>query len=172
MHVAFALIVGLILGAITHIMTLIAIPAAAPNDAYHRLARLTPLGQPVLVDMNDPPTPFLDPNFVHVACLYDVSRGAVRVSVPVSKSYTAISLYAQDGVAFYAVNERSAQQGTLQVLLLSPSARTAPDNTLGIPTIVAPTTAGFALVRAMVPLPSMRADVEKALARTRCEPAG
>ena len=69
---------ALLLGGIVHLSTVLAMPQAATQDAYSRLAPITPVNA---VTALAPPTaqaatmPFMDPAFAVAVCRYDLSAG-------------------------------------------------------------------------------------------------
>ena len=38
-------------------------------------------------------------------CRYDLSRGPLKFSVPISQAYTSVSFYTRSDIAYYAINE-------------------------------------------------------------------
>ncbi len=71
---------ALLLAGIVHLSTVLAMPQAATQDAYSRLAPLAPVNTAVQLA---PPTaqaatmPFMDPAFAVAVCGYDLSSGSL-----------------------------------------------------------------------------------------------
>ena len=62
----FTIIAGVLLGGIVHLVSVLALPRIATNDAYSRLAPMTKLNAVTplpLADPNNAPMPFMDPAF-------------------------------------------------------------------------------------------------------------
>src|SRR6478752_6597851 len=84
---ALILVVGVVLGLIVHLVTIMALPRTATHDAYARLTPITAVNTVVPVP---PPTPdkalmpFMDPAFAAAVCRYDLSRGPIKFTTPVS----------------------------------------------------------------------------------------
>ena len=122
------IVVGLVLGGLVHLITTLTMPHFALADAFARLERLGPANMVVLVPN---PTPFtatlprMDPAFATAVCRYDLSRGALRVRVPLSSDYTSVSFYTRYGLAYYAINDRAAGRGAIDLQLMTHAQRAA-----------------------------------------------
>src|SRR4029077_14418235 len=106
-------------------------PAATPDDAV---------------------LPFMDPAFASSVCRYDLAGGPLKLRVPVSQAYTAVSFYTRSGVAFYAINDRAAGRRIIERDLRTAQQRatlpedeevTAADRLI----VESPTATGLILVR-------------------------
>src|SRR3979409_1446887 len=96
---------GLLLGGLVHRASLFVLPRAARQDAYTRLSASAPANSMVPMPAATPDEavlPFMDPAFASSVCRYDLATGPLKLRVPVSQAYTAVSFYARNGVAYYA----------------------------------------------------------------------
>ncbi|MDQ9783675.1 hypothetical protein RF094_13325, partial [Serratia marcescens] len=62
----FTVIVGVLLGGVVHLVSVLALPRISTQDAYSRLTPMTKLNavtQLPLADPNNSPMPFMDPAF-------------------------------------------------------------------------------------------------------------
>ena len=110
-RLAFTIIAGVLLGGVVHLVSVLALPRIATQDAYSRLTPMTKLNAVTplpLADPNNAPMPFMDPAFAIAICRYDLSGGPIKLTVPVSQAYTSVSFYTRNEVAYYAINDRSA----------------------------------------------------------------
>ena len=113
---------GALLGGIVHLASVIILPRTATQDAYARLAPIAPVNSVVALP---PPTPekavmpFMDPAFASAICLYDLSQGPLKLTVPVSPAYTSISFYTRNNVAYYAINDRAAGRRVIELDLMT-----------------------------------------------------
>jgi uncharacterized membrane protein len=169
--------VGVVLGGLVHLTTVLALPRLALEDAYTRIERLGPANR---VTVLPSPTPFeavlprLDPAFLHAACRYDLSAGyPLRVVIPLTQDYMSVSFYTRHGLPFYALNDRSAAQRTIDLQLMTPAQRaalpedeeiTAADRLI----VESPTLEGVVLVRAFVRERGDLAAISARLAEARC----
>lgn len=170
--------VGIVLGAIVHLVTVMLLPRTATLDAYARLTPTTPLNTVVPLP---PPTPdaalmpFMDPAFAAAVCRYDLSQGPLKFAVPVSPAYTSVSFYTRYDIAYYAINDRAAGRRTIELELMTPEQRgelpddeevTAADRLI----VESPTTTGLIAIRALAPEPGLMPAARAALAAARCTP--
>jgi len=94
---------GALLGGIVHLGSVIILPRTATQDAYARLAPVAPVNSVVALPAPTPEKavmPFMDPAFASAICLYDLSQGPLKLTVPVSPAYTSISFYTRNNVAY------------------------------------------------------------------------
>jgi uncharacterized membrane protein len=174
------IVIGLVLGGLVHLTTVLALPRLALEDAYTRLERLGPANE---VHMVPSPTPFetvlprMDPAFVHAVCRYDLTQTALRVVVPLAPDYMSVSFYTRHGLPFYALNDRSAAQRLIDLQLMTPAQRaalpqdeeiTAADRLI----VESPTTEGIVFIRAFVRERGVLEAVQARLNEARCAPMG
>jgi uncharacterized membrane protein len=180
----FTILVGLLLAGIVHIVTLLALPRLIPQDAYARLGKLGPDNAFHIVagPARNRPTvlPFLDPAYVYAVCRYDLAGGPLHIHAPVPASYAALSLYNQDGLPYFAINERSAVRGALDVMLQQQASdddgsddddADADSDDARVTTVPTPSPRGFAMLRILVTSPDREAELREVLGTARCEPA-
>ncbi|MFS8037651.1 DUF1254 domain-containing protein [Xanthobacter sp. AM11] len=172
--IAFAVV----LGAIAHIVSILAMPAVAERNAYARLSTLADAN--TLVMLADPTPqgsilPMIDPAFVAAVCLYDLAEGALKVRVPATADYTSVSFYTAEGLAFYALSDQAAGK-VIELDLMTADQRaalpedeeiTAADRLV----IVSPSQEGIVSVRAFVRERGMRDLIRRQLEAASCTPA-
>ncbi len=169
---------GLLLGGIVHLATVLLLPKLATQDAYARVAAIAPVNSvtPLLPPSpDDALLPFMDPAFAVAVCRYDVSRGPLKFSVPISPAYTSVSFYTRTDVPFYAINDRAAGRRVIELELMTQAQRdllpTNEDITAADRLIVSsPTTTGLIVIRALAPEPSLMAVARTALTAAQCRP--
>ncbi|MFC3691955.1 DUF1254 domain-containing protein [Chenggangzhangella methanolivorans] len=177
MRVAYVVVVGLVLAGLVHIGSLLGVPRYATQGPLERIAALGPEGAFVtLADEGDAADllPFRDPAFVTAACRYDLSSGPVAVTAPLPSTYGAISVHARAGQPFYALTDRAATGGRVEITILAkddvaaaeqeePSEESRPKLK-----IVSPTETGFILVRLFAPGESARPALRDLAAKATC----
>jgi uncharacterized membrane protein len=174
------LIAGLVLGGIVHIVTTLAMPRLALDNAFTRLARLGPANTMLFITDPTPVEAILprtDPAFVTAVCRYNLNAGVLRVRVPTTADYTSVSFFTRQGLAYYSLNDHAAGQRTIELQLMTPSQRAAlPEDeeiTRADRLIVeSPTIEGVVLVRAFVREPGIRQRVRESLKNVNCAPEG
>jgi uncharacterized membrane protein len=171
------LLAGLILGGVVHFATILLLPRTATRDAYARLEPITRVNAFTLLPAPRPDKaviPFMDPAFATAVCRYDLSRGSVKLTAPVSQAYTSVTFYTRAGIAFYAINDRAAGRRTVELDLMTPAQHealpTEEDVTAADRLIVeSPTPAGLIVVRALIPEPALQPMANAAVSAAQCK---
>ena len=169
---------GALLGGIVHIATVIVLPRTATQDAYSRLAAVAPVNK--VTPLPEPAAgtalmPLMDPAMALAVCRYDLSQGPLKLTVPVSPAYTSVSFYTRRGVAYYAINDRSAGRRQIELQLMTAAQRadlpddeevTAADRLI----VESPSDTGLILMRALAPEPGLMPVAQATLSRATCKP--
>jgi uncharacterized membrane protein len=170
---------GVLLGGVVHLATVLAMPRAATQDAYSRLAAIAPVNS--VVPLPGPTAqasilPFMDPAFASAVCRYDLSNGMIKLNAPVSEAYTSVTFYTRESVAYNAINDRAAGRRAIELDLMTAQQHaqipededvTAADRLI----IESPTTSGLIVLRALAPEPDLMPMAQRALAGARCQVA-
>jgi uncharacterized membrane protein len=175
-RLALWLLGGVLLGGIVHLATVLLLPELATQDAYSRLSPLAPINAVAALPQPTPEksaVPFMDPAFAMAVCRYDLGRGPLKFSVPVSLAYTSVSFYTRNDVAYYAINDRAAGRRVIELDLMTSEQRaelpgdeeiTAADRLI----VESPTTTGLIVIKALAPEPALMAVTQTALAAAKC----
>jgi uncharacterized membrane protein len=167
---------ALLLGGIVHLSTVLAMPQAATQDAYSRLAQFTPVNGVVPLDAPSAPNatmPFMDPAFAVAVCRYDLAAGPLKLSAPLSQAYTSVTFYTRNSVAYYAINDRAAGRRAIELDLMTEEQHaqvpeeenvTAADRLI----IESPTQRGLIVLRALAAEPNLMVMARRALAGAQC----
>lgn len=168
----------LVLAAIVHLVSILAMPALAKRSAFQRLSAIAVVNEMTVLPA---PTaegatlPMTDPAFVSAVCLYDLTDHPLKVRVPATPDYTSVSFYTQHGASFYALNDQAAGRG-IELELLSPAQRaalpedeeiTAADRLI----VESPSMRGMVLIRAFARHPDLRDAIRRQLEAASCEPS-
>jgi uncharacterized membrane protein len=176
-RLVFAIIGGLLLGGVVHLVSVLALPRIATQDAYSRVTPLTRENTVTALALADPGNtlmPFMDPAFATAICRYDLSTGPIKLTVPVSQAYTSVSFYTRNDVAYYAINDRSAGRRVIELDLMTEAQHaelpededvTAADRLI----IDSPTAKGLIVLKAMAPEPGLMAQAQASLAASSCK---
>jgi uncharacterized membrane protein len=172
----FTIIAGVLLGGVVHLVSVLALPRIATQDAYSRLTPITKLNAVTQLAAADPGNtlmPYLDPAFAVAVCRYDLSGGAIKLKVPVSQAYTSVSFYTRNEVAYYAINDRSAGRKVIELDLMTEAQHndlpedeevTAADRLI----IDSPTATGLIILKALAPEPGLMPQAHASLAASSC----
>jgi uncharacterized membrane protein len=173
----FTIIAGVLLGGIVHLVSVLALPRIATQDAYSRLTPMTTLNGVTSLPLADPhsaPMPFMDPAFAIAVCRYDLSGGSLKLTVPVSQAYTSVSFYTRNEVAYYAINDRSAGRKVIELDLMTEAQHaelpededvTAADRLI----IDSPSKNGLIVLKALAPEPGLMPQAQASLAASSCK---
>ncbi|MDQ0505222.1 DUF1254 domain-containing protein [Xanthobacter agilis] len=169
---------ALVLAGIAHIVSILAMPALAENNAFARLSEIVGSNDMKLLPdptPNDAVLPMQDPAFISAVCLYDLNDKPLKVRVPATANYTSVSFYTDEGLAFYALSDQAAGK-VIELDLMNADQKaalpedeeiTAADRLV----IESPSEEGIVLVRAHVPDRGMREVVRRQLEAATCTSA-
>jgi uncharacterized membrane protein len=172
----FTVVVGVLLGGVVHLVSVLALPRISTQDAYSRLTPMTKLNAVTPLPLADPgnsPMPFMDPAFAMAICRYDLSDGPLKLTVPVSQAYTSVSFYTRNEIAYYAINDRSAGKRVIELDLMTEAQHedlpeneevTAADRLI----IDSPTTTGLIVLKALAAEPGLMPQAQATLAAASC----
>jgi uncharacterized membrane protein len=173
----FTILAGVLLGGVVHLVSVLALPRIASQDAYSRLAPLTKINAVTALPLADPGNtlmPLMDPAFALAVCRYDLSSGPIKLAVPVSQAYTSVSFYTRNDVAYYAINDRSAGRKVIELDLMTEAQHaelpededvTAADRLI----IDSPTATGLIVLKALAPEPGLMPQAQASLAASSCK---
>jgi len=175
-RLAFTIAAGVLLGLVVHLVSVLALPKIASEDAYSRLTPLTRLNAVTPLPAADPTNtlmPYLDPAFAVAICRYDLSTGPLKLKVPVSQAYTSVSFYTRNELAYYAINDRSAGKKVIELDLMTEAQHEAlpeeEDVTSADRLIIdSPTATGLIVLKALAPEPGLMAQAQTSLALSSC----
>lgn len=174
----YVLAVGLVLGGIVHLASIMAVPAFASPNADDRLAVFAPRHQVALLPRPQPGTglPHRDPSVALGVCRYDLAAGPLRVRVAAPDGLMSLAFYKPTGGVFYALTDRSAVRGVLDLLVVTPGqleelvAGDPEDEPVRELRLVSPGPQGFVTLRALAALPSQLPEAEASIRAATCVP--
>ncbi|MBU3887469.1 hypothetical protein FM996_13785 [Methylosinus sporium] len=166
-----------------HIVSVLLMPELAPRNAYARLAaaaqsaETTPNGVALLprAAPGAEVMPFEDSAFVDGVCLFDLSKGMMRVRADADpEELIALSFHARTGRVFHSATDRSAIKGKIDVLVgdarqieaVEGEDEEAPPSQVHV---TAPSMRGFVLMRSLAKRASDRDRAEQRLRSVSCE---
>ncbi|MET0968589.1 MAG: DUF1254 domain-containing protein [Tardiphaga sp.] len=173
----FAIIGGVLLGGVVHLVSVLALPRIATQDAYSRIAALSQVNNVTALPPTEPANallPFMDPAFAMAVCRYDLGSGPIKLTVPVSQSYTSVSFYTRSDVAYYAINDRSAGRRVIELDLMTEAQHEAlpeeEDVTSADRLIIdSPTATGLIVLKALAAEPGLMPQAQASLAAANCK---
>jgi uncharacterized membrane protein len=120
-------------------------PSTRALNAYNQAAFTPP------VDAASRSIVLPSPDLLYSICVFDVSKGPVRVSAhPQLPSYWSIALYGDNSDNFFVINDRTAGTQPVDLWLVSAQGSTAsPAVPSGSQVVVTPSTTGLVLMRVL-----------------------
>jgi uncharacterized membrane protein len=166
---------------IVHIVSVLAMPAVAPQDALIRLAAVAPPGEGVVLLPPATPgreiMPYEDPSVALGFCQFDLSRGLYRIRANVDGEHLiALSFHTRAGRVFYATTDRSALRGKIDVAIVNSAQLEAlesndpEDEPPPELRLLAPASTGFVLVRGLAERRSELPNAEARVTSVTCAP--
>ncbi len=143
----------LAVGGIVHIVSVLAMPRLAPDDAYARVAAFAPVGGvrilPRAATTGDP-LPDRDPSVATAVCRYDLDAGPLRVSAALGdQGFVGLALHARTGVTFFGLTDRAGNDDKLEFVVMTAAqkaaaeARDSAESPIRDVRVVAPDSRGF-----------------------------
>jgi len=114
--------------------------------------------------------PAEDPTVLHTICPFDVSQGAIKITVAPFEHYWSLSVYSQKGDNYYSINDRQSVDSKLsvqirQIIQKNETTQDKPRELVSDLTVIdAPTTKGWAVLRFRV-----RNDISRATIAERAK---
>ena len=118
-----AILLGLVGAGIVHIAILFMLPSYTERDAWSQLSdasdfyTLTPIGGDV---STTPLVRSVDPLFSAIACRFNLEDGVLHVKAPGRVPFWSISVYDRNGQNIFSLNDRTAADGTVDFVVLTP----------------------------------------------------
>lgn len=177
LKVIYAVLVGIVGAGIVHIVVLLLLPYYAERDAWTLISEAGPEYSMVQLNRTAAAATVLsdaDPLFEVGACRFDLAQGMVHISGSERMPYWSLSLFDRRGINIYSLNDRTATDGVLDVVIATPAQllefrRSAPEEYAESVVVEADASEAIAVVRSFVPDISWRQTVERNLAATTCE---
>ena len=175
---AFLLAVLFLAGAI-HICAILLVPTFARQDGWSRLAKFAgenrfaevPVIGPQAADVVG-----LDPLFVTGACRVSLEEAPAAVTLDERERFWSLALYEPKGTIIFSLNDRTAVQGRLDMLVVNPGQNAvlrqqgpaAEDQTIVVESRADDL---VALLRLFAPTAAAQAEARRIIAAAECVPA-
>ena len=176
-RLALTVATGLVGAGIVHIVVLLLLPQFSDRDAWSRLALAAGPYRVVRLDGQagqDPMVESIDPLFQAAACRFDLGDGMLHIRASGHVPFWSASVYERGGENLYSFNDRTAEDGVLDFVVLTPAQmiemRKQLPEEFGSSIFVETTAAeGIVVIRSFVPDSSWRPTVSKFLGSLSCQ---
>lgn len=170
----------LLIAGVVHLVSVLLMPAVAPNTAYARVLKVVgeaPSDKLIVLQPASPGAealPLEDPAFAEGVCLYDLSKGLLRVSTAADgDDFLAFSFHSGGGRLYHAVTDRAAIKGKIDIVIgderqmdaLQSMSDEAPPQEVRL---TSPTKRGFVLIRSFAKRPADQARARDRLNAVSC----
>lgn len=168
-----------LLAATVHILAVLLVPRYAHDLRWERLERELGLYAMMVVDLPDRPgkqDTSLDPLFAHAMCLARLDDGPLSLSFSGPEAFWSMSLYDRSGEIVFSVNDRTALDGEIDLLVVTPAQRETierevPEALVENILVDLPETDLLAFLHVFAPDPAARARATSAIRSAVCEAA-
>ncbi|MBO0904907.1 DUF1254 domain-containing protein [Jiella sonneratiae] len=189
-RILLTVMIGVVGAGLVHIAVIFAMPDVARRNGWSRLAELGQEDQLVRVEaLESSPEPapgqaaqqsgefaFVDPAFITAGCRFSLADGPVRIrALQSNPAFWSASIYNRSGDNLYSINDRSAVDNALDLLVGTrdqlvdrAAAEDAPKTQIPVEVEM---TAGYMTIRVLVDEESKRPGVDDFVSSMRCEPA-
>lgn len=121
-RIAYLLLMGLVLAGAVHIAIVLLIPQYGTRDAWAFLSSRTDMFTFTRLDNKETGSALaeVDPFFTYGVCRFDLDEAGMKMSGPVTPSFWTASVFDEDGAVIYSLNNRTAINNQLDLLILNP----------------------------------------------------
>lgn len=163
----------LVLAAVVHVASVWAAPRLIMSVAMSKIG-----GRGAINTFVHPPLPTSNargvvrpsPDLAYSTCIIDLSKGPVRVVVPLTEPYTSVALYSTATDNYFVRNDRDTGGKDLDILVLAPGAPKPADAPVGAEIVEAPTAKGLVLVRRVAESETAFATIDPIRQKSICAP--
>ena len=110
------------------------------------------------------------PDLAYSICILDLSKGPIRVRVPLTEPYTSVALYSSATDNYFVENGREAVSPALDILVAPPGAPKPANVPEGTRLVEAPAMKGLVLVRRVIENDAAFEALDKLRRQASCAP--
>jgi len=168
----------LAIAGVTHIVTILTLPAFASKDIYAwigELAKPAQLGVEPHAQPGSQLVPFADPAIVQAVCPFDLSQGGLRLHADVEGDrFLSLSFHTPQGKLFYALTDLAAREGRIDIVVLTAQQLEAveadddEENPSQDLRLLPPTLRGFVFINALADVLGEREEAERRVRSVSC----
>ncbi|WP_019223710.1 DUF1254 domain-containing protein [Bartonella rattaustraliani] len=169
-HAALLASIGAI---IVHICVLFFIPYWAQNNIWKALEKSGIPYKFVDLDPHNPIQQSTDPFFLLKVCRFNLENGPVHLKAAKTTQFWSLATYTHDGIIFYSLNDRTAPEATLDLIIGKPIQiielkQSKPKKSANSVFVAQNLNEGFALLRVFAPSLLARQESETFFSSASC----
>jgi len=172
----YLVVMGLVLAGVVHIAIVLLIPQYGTRDAWAFLSSRTDLFAFTRLKVNETGSTIaeVDPFFAYGVCRFDLDENGMKMTGPLTASFWTASVFDEDGAVVYSLNNRTAIDGRLDLLILNPlqtlEVRESESNVVETSVVIeAAIRRGFLIVRVLQPAESWETKNDEFFDSANCE---
>jgi uncharacterized membrane protein len=121
---AAAMLAILFLAGSVHICAILLVPRFSPADGWSRLERVAGEDRFLEIDVRGGGAGVagLDPLFLNAACRLRLAENPAALTLEARDRFWSLALYDPQGTIIFSLNDRTAAEGRLDMLVLTPAA--------------------------------------------------
>lgn len=169
------LLMGLVLAGIVHILIVLMVPKFGTKDAWAFLSGRTDLFSFTRLKQSETGSAIaeVDPFFTYGVCRFDLDEAPLKMLGPLTTSFWSASVFDDDGTVIYSLNNRTAIENTLDLLIVNPLQtlelrETQPEEIESSVVIEANISKGFVIIRVLQPDESWITDSDAFFSQIEC----
>jgi uncharacterized membrane protein len=178
LRLVYALLLGVVGAGIVHISVLFLLPFYTERDAWSQLSAASEFYTVTHIGGSAATTPLVrsvDPLFAAVACRFDLADGVLHVKAPGRAPFWSMSVYDRNGQNIFSFNDRTASDGSVDFVVLTPVQtievrKALPEEFVEAVFVEADIEQGIVVIRAFVPDRTWRTAVTHFLEGVECGP--
>lgn len=163
----------LALAAVVHVATVWAIPRVIMSKVFSGIggnAGVNTFISPPLATAKSRTIVRPSPDLAYSICILDLSKGPVRVEVPLTEPYTSAALYSATSDNFYVRSDRNADGKPIEFIVTAPGAARPTDAPATVDVVASPTAKSLVLVRRVVASKEAFVGVDEVRKKSVCAP--
>lgn len=173
---AYLIVMGLLLAGLVHISIVLLIPKFGTQDAWAYLSGRTDLFTFTKLKSSETGSAIaeVDPFFTYGVCRFDLEIDGLKMEGPKTGNFWSASVFDDDGVVVYSLNNRTAIDNKLDLLIVNSLQtlelrETQPDDIETSVVIEANIQKGFVIVRVLQPDESWESNSREFLSQINCK---
>ncbi len=174
-RLVYIVVAGCVLAGIIHVSIILLVPKYSTRDAWGFLSSRTDPYRFVRLARSetDPAIAEVDPFFNYGVCRFNLDESGLKMAGPQTNMFWSASVFDEQGTVIYSLNNRTAINNTLDLLIVNPLQTLAlreaqPEWVEKSVVIETNISTGFVVIRVLEPNETFRADSDTFFQAIQC----